>query len=67
MAINFKDNRLASIIKLSRRAFGRYKWQIVVLTVLGFISGLLEGIGVNALIPLFSFIIGGDQGDDFVS
>jgi len=52
------DNRLATIIALSRQAFGKYKMQIVVLTALGFIGGLLEGIGVNALIPLFSFALG---------
>ena len=67
MAIIIKDNRVRDIINLSRRAFGRYKWQIVILTVLGFISGLLEGIGINAIIPLFSFVIGGGAGEDFIS
>ena len=62
------DNRLATIIALSRQAFGKYKMQIVVLTALGFIGGLLEGIGVNALIPLFSFALGEGRGDkDFIS
>lgn len=61
------DNRIHDIINLSRRAFGRYRWQIVTLTALGFMGGLLEGIGINAVIPLFSFIIGGEQGDDFIS
>ena len=61
------NNRINDIINLSRRAFGRYQWQIVVLTVLGFASGLLEGIGINAVIPLFSFIIGGEQGNDVIS
>ena len=64
----FKKNRLVAIIQLSRQAFGRYKFWIIALTILGFLSGLLEGIGVNALIPLFSFAIGKDQGGtDFVS
>ncbi|MDD5031507.1 MAG: ABC transporter ATP-binding protein [Patescibacteria group bacterium] len=64
----FNDNRLITIIKLSRRAFGQYKKQIVILTVLGFLIGLLEGIGINALIPLFSFIVGQENGgDDFIS
>jgi len=62
------QNRILDIINLSRQAFGRYKPQIAVLTALGFLSGLLEGIGINALIPLFSFIIGGeDGGDDIIS
>ena len=63
-----KDNRLATIIKLSWRAFGQYKLQIFILTLLGFLSGLLEGIGINALIPLFSFITGQENGgNDFIS
>jgi len=54
-------------LRLFRRAFGGYKWQIIILTVIGFLSGLLEGIGANALIPLFSFIMGGEGGSDFIS
>ena len=66
--MNIKDKRLAAIIKISQKAFGRYKWQISVLTVLGFLSGLIEGIGVNALIPLFSFVVGKSSGsDDFIT
>lgn len=41
---------------LLRQAFSRYKWQIIILTILGFLSGLLEGVGISAIIPLFSFI-----------
>lgn len=67
MGVILKDNRINDVVILSRRAFGRYRRQIVLLTVLGFASGLLEGIGINAVIPLFSFIIGGDAGDDFIS
>jgi len=63
-----KQNRVVLAIQLSKRAFGKYKWQIVILTILGFVSGILEGIGINALIPLFSFVLGeGEGGDDFVS
>ena len=57
-----KDNRIRAIISLSRKAFGRYKLQIVILTVLGFLGGLLEGIGINAIIPLFSFASGNSMG-----
>lgn len=67
MSTILTSNKFRDIANLSRRAFGRYRWQIVVLTVLGFTSGLLEGIGINAVIPLFSFIAGGDQGDDVIS
>ena len=61
-------NRLIKIVKLSQQAFFRYKWQIVILTVLGFTDGLLEGIGVNALIPLFSFVLQkSGRGSDLIS
>jgi len=60
----FKDVRkLGNTIALARRAFGDYKWQIVLLVVLGFLSGLFEGIGINSLIPLFSFVIGENSGE----
>lgn len=59
--------RIAEIWRLSKRAFGRYRWQIAVLVVLGFVSGLLEGIGVNALIPLLSFATGFTGEEDFVT
>lgn len=62
-----KDNRLFSIIRLIRKGFGQYKWQIILLVILGFTSGLLEGIGINALIPLFSFVSGEGGGGDIVS
>ena len=65
---NLTENRISAIITLSQRAFGRYKWQIVILTVLGFVTGILEGIGINALIPLFSFAMGQKSGsDDFIT
>lgn len=56
-----EDNRLLKFVSLSRLAYGKYKFQIFTLIVLGFVSGILEGIGVNALIPLFSFVIKGSN------
>jgi len=68
MAQQSKDNRILAIIALARRAFGCYKWQILTLTGLGFLTGILEGIGVNALIPLLSFVVGKNSGsDDFIT
>lgn len=53
---------------LFRQAYGRYKFRILILAVLGFTSGLLEGIGVNALIPLFALALGkGQIGNDLIS
>lgn len=55
-------SKILRMLKIFNQAFGKYKLQIVGLTVLGFFSGLLEGVGINALIPLFSFATGGDEG-----
>ena len=48
--------------------FGGYKLQIVLLIVLGFLSGLFGGLGIGVVIPLFSFAVrGGTLGTDFIS
>jgi len=47
-------NKLITIIKLSKQAFGKYRLQIFFLIILGFVTGTLEGIGVSAAIPLIS-------------
>ncbi|MBI3291056.1 ABC transporter ATP-binding protein [Candidatus Falkowbacteria bacterium] len=63
-----KKGKIKKIFALSSQAFGQYKRQIIILAVLGFISGILEGIGVNALIPLFSFAIGNNNvAEDVIS
>ncbi len=54
--VKIKDKRIDTIIKLSKQAFGPYKLQIIVLTILSFVSGLLEGIGINAIVPLISTV-----------
>lgn len=50
----FKKIRLA--IQLFRYAYSGYKWQIVLITILGFVGGLTGGLGVGMLIPLFSLV-----------
>ena len=51
-----KENKIILNLKLFKRAFGIYRWKIVLLVVTGFLGGLMEGIGINTVIPLFSFI-----------
>lgn len=41
------------------KAFGRYRWHVTALALFGILSALLEGIGINAAIPLMSFFMGG--------
>lgn len=40
------------------QGFGQYKPQILILIIFGFISAFLEAVGINAIIPLFSFVSG---------
>jgi len=62
-------SRVTAALKLAGLAFDGYKWQIALLAVLGFLSGLLQAVGANALVPLFSFFVGdGDRtGADFIT
>lgn len=45
------------LVKTIYKGFKRYKKSLLLLFILGFFGGLLETIGINALIPLFSFIL----------
>ncbi|MDP2709094.1 MAG: ABC transporter ATP-binding protein [bacterium] len=63
-----KNTKIYSLLKLFYRGYGGYKLQIIILAVLGFLGGFLEGVGINAAIPLFSFITkSGQTGDDVIS
>jgi len=62
------NNKLINFSKIFYKAYWGYKKQIVALTALGFLSSLLEGIGINVAIPIFSFLSGtGDKTNDFIS
>ncbi len=56
-------SRINDVWSLISRGFGVYRRYILVLAALSFISGVLEGIGINAIIPLFSFINKGVEGE----
>ena len=51
------------------QTFRNYRVHIAVLVGLGFLSALLEGVGINAAIPLLSFLLGdgGATQSDFIS
>jgi len=65
--MNFKKTKIYKLYDLLNRGFGKYKSQIILLSVLGFLGGLLEGVGVNAVIPMFSFLFGNDASTDLIS
>ncbi|PIT96813.1 hypothetical protein COT82_01060 [Candidatus Campbellbacteria bacterium CG10_big_fil_rev_8_21_14_0_10_35_52] len=59
---------IRSIIRIFPRAFHGYSFRIFILAFLGFFTGLLEGIGITMLIPLFNFFDGSErQPIDFIS
>lgn len=47
---------LKNLFGLFRSEYRGYGWQIFVLGVLSFVSGVLEGFGITAVIPIFSFV-----------
>jgi len=50
------------------RTFRKYRWHVVALVLLGFLSAILEGIGINAAIPLVSFFTGStNEATDFIT
>lgn len=48
------DNRLLTFFQTVKRLYGPYRLQIFLLAVFGFLSGILESLGVTMIIPLFS-------------
>src|SRR3989344_188886 len=64
--MSFKNLKL--YFRLFKRALVVYKGKFFLLLVLGLLTGLMGGIGVAAIIPLFSFITHQETpGADFVT
>lgn len=49
-------NKIYKAAVIFKRAYWQYKWQILITTLLGFVSGLLSSLGIGMLIPLFAFV-----------
>lgn len=63
-----RKDRIKKLFHALHKILGIYKKEIILLTFLSFIGGLMEGIGINAIIPLFAMITGSNnRGDDFIS
>ncbi|MEK7559871.1 MAG: ABC transporter ATP-binding protein [Patescibacteria group bacterium] len=61
-------SRIKNLFFVAKQLYGGYKWQIVFLVLLGFLSGFLEALGIGVLIPIFSFVVNkGEIGSDFIS
>lgn len=60
--------RIRQALKLFKYAYGDYRRQIIVITILGLVGGMAGGIGISMLIPLFSFLAkGGGPATDSIS
>jgi ABC-type multidrug transport system fused ATPase/permease subunit len=59
---------LIYILKAIWNTFKKYRLHVIALVVFGFLSAILEGIGINATIPLLSFFVSGNSvPTDFIS
>lgn len=57
-----------SILRTLFSTFRKYRLHIAALAVFGFLGAILEGIGINAVIPMISFFTGGGgTATDFIS
>jgi len=65
MAIDL--NKLRTTLQLVYKTFKQYKWKFVVVTILGFLSGLSGALGISAIIPLFAVLTGQESGLDIIS
>ena len=54
---------LRRVFRISRmlfRTFRRYRWRFLLLTILGLAAGIFGGVGITAVIPLFSMFSGSE-------
>lgn len=60
-------SRTFASLGLFGSAFRKYKRTIIILTGLGFLSGILGGVGIGAVVPLFSFVAEQGAADDTIT
>ncbi|OGL88696.1 hypothetical protein A3I42_00470 [Candidatus Uhrbacteria bacterium RIFCSPLOWO2_02_FULL_49_11] len=54
--MRIQTSHLTENLRLLSASFSAYKLRIVLLATLGFLSGILEGVGINAVVPMFSLV-----------
>ncbi len=50
--------QMLGVVRLAKQAYRPYLREILILAALSFVGGILEGIGINAAIPLLTFVLG---------
>lgn len=59
---------LKNLFRLFKAEYNRYRWPIILIGILSFVGGALEGFGITGVIPIFSFVSKGrPESDDVVS
>ncbi len=64
---NTINKKFFTTVAFLRKAFPGYKWPMFGLFIFSLISSFLEGLGINAIIPLFSLLDEQNGGTDVVS
>lgn len=52
------DVRIIPIVRAYWRAFRPYAWKFILIAILAVVSSILEGVGITAIVPIFSFVGG---------
>ncbi len=61
-------NKIFNLLRLFKGAFGKHKLELIVIVLLGLVSSFFEGVGISAIIPIFSFVAGqGVSSTDFIT
>ncbi len=63
------QQRRRGAVRTLMETFAGYRRHIALLAVLGFLSAFLDGIGISAIVPLLSFLLGGGEAlpGDFIT
>src|SRR3989338_11196323 len=48
--------RTVEIYQLFNKSYEGYRLQLLALVILSFVGSIMEGVGINSMIPLFSFV-----------
>lgn len=68
VSMNATQNSTLTNLSILWHTFRNYRLQIIILVALSIVSATLDGIGINALIPLISFYTNASSGPtDFIS
>lgn len=60
--MSVKDDKLVRTVQYGKQIILKHKRHLIILTALGMLGGFLEVVGINAVIPLFSFVVKGGDG-----